>query len=123
MQGSQRPADSRWLGMPRSVPMGTSAMPIRASSGPTMHQPEMRAVVESPFAVDPFTGMDAFNAGFLSMSGSPGWSSQLMDSPVTNQVDGPFEDGTMAMSFGTTGAGSFIPSSLDSGPAGSPHSL
>jgi len=107
---------------------GSAAMPIRGqSAGALYQQPEMRAVVESPFAVDPFTGMDAFNAGFLSMSGSPGWSSQLMDSPVTTQAEPGFEDGGMAMSFGsglgTSIVGSFTASSLDSGAAGSPNSL
>jgi len=79
--------------------------------------------------------MDAFNAGFMSMSGSPGWTSQIMDSPVTregmpiahHQTDpmSSFDDGAMAMSFGTNGAGSFNPvGSLDSGVVGcSPHSL
>ena len=36
---------------------GSAAMPIRGqSAGALYQQPEMRAVVESPFAVDPFTG-------------------------------------------------------------------
>jgi hypothetical protein len=133
---------------------GSSAMPIQSQRASHSLLPagvsEMRAVVESPFAVDPFSGMDSFTAAGLSMAGSsPGWTSQIMDSPQLRQgipishpvhgLAGSFsmdeggfggslggfsvDDGAMAMSFGTNGAGSFqLGSSLGSR-GGSPHSL
>jgi len=124
--------DMRAHSTPSSMPMGSVSMPIRGGQATHGQALDNRGGVGDPF--DPFSGME-FHAGFLSMSGSPGWSSQLMDTPsqhrdgipITSlQGDGmgAFDDGGMAMSFGTTGAGSFNASSLDSGHlGGSPRSL